>query len=83
MIEGDEVVDRLRHEGMPLFREHEIIGNTNGYRFGEDNRKDEERIERTKAADVQVDVYASVVMENEISDCVGSLNGIGIGVESV
>ena len=83
VIESDKVVDRLRHERMPLFREHEIIGNANGYCFGEDNREDEERVERAKAANVQVDIHAPIVMENEISNGVGSLNGIGIGVESV
>jgi len=83
VIESDEVVDSLRHERMPLFREHEIIGNTNGYRFGEDNWEDEERVERAKAANVQVDVHASIVIKNEISDGVGPLNGISIGVESV
>jgi hypothetical protein len=67
VIESDEVVDRLCHERMPFFREHEVIGNTNGYRFGEDNREDEERVERAKAANVQVDVHTSIVMENEIS----------------
>lgn len=83
VIERDEVVDRLRHEGMTLFREHEVIGNTNRYRFGEDNWEYEERVERAKAADVQIDVHASIVVENEIPNCVGSLNRVRVCVEGV
>jgi len=83
VIKGDEVVNRLCHERMPLFREHEIIGNADGYGLGEDDREDEERVERAKTANVQVDVHASIVMENEISDGVRPLNGVGIGVESI
>jgi len=82
VIKGDEVVNRLCHERMPFFREHEIIGNADGYGFWEDDREDEERVERAKTANVQVDVHASIVMENEISNGVGPLDGVGIGVES-
>lgn len=83
MIERDEVVDRLRHEGVPLFREHEVIGNTNRYGFWEDNWEYEERVERAKAADVQIDVHPSIMMEDKIPNCVGSLNGVRVCVECV
>ena len=83
VIKSDEVVNRLCHERMPLFRKHEIIGNADGYSFGEDDREDEEGVERAKTADVQVDVHASIVMENEISNGVGPLDGVGIGIEGV
>ena len=83
MIERDEVVDRLRHERVPPFCEHEVIGNTNRYRLGEDNWEYEEGVERSKTTDVQVDVHASVVVEDEIPNCVGSLNGVRVCVECV
>jgi len=83
VIESDEIVDSLRHERVAFFREHEIIGDANGYRFGEDNREDEERIEGAKATNVQVDVHASIVVKSEISDGVGPLDRVRVGVESV
>ena len=83
MIESDEVVDGLRHERMALLREHEVIGNANGYRFREDNWEDEEGVEGAEAADVQIDIHAAVVVENEISNGVCSLYGVGVGVESI
>jgi len=83
VIKSDEVMDRLLHKRMPFFREHEVIGDANGYGFREDDWEDEERVEGTKAANIQVDVHASVVVENEIANGVGSLNGIGISVEGV
>ena len=45
MIESDEVVDCLRHEGVALFREHEVIGDPNRYSLGEDDGEYEERVE--------------------------------------
>ena len=83
MIESDEVVDRLRHERMPFLRKHEVIGNTDRYCFGEDDGVYEEGVEGTKAADVQIDVHAAIVMEDEVSNGVGSLNGVGVCVEVV
>jgi hypothetical protein len=83
VIESDEIVDGLRHERVAFFREHEIIGDANWYRFWEDNREDEERVKGAKATNVQVDVHASIVVKHEISDGVSSLDGVGVGVESV
>lgn len=83
VIERDQVVDRLRHEGVSFFCEHEVIGNANRYRFGEDDRENEERVEGSKAADVQIDIHASIVVEDKIPNGVGSLNGIRVGVEGV
>jgi len=83
VIESDEVVDRLGHERVPLFREHEVIGNANGYGLGEDNWEDEERVEGAEASDVQIDVHAAVVVKNEISNGVGSLDRVGVSVEGV
>jgi hypothetical protein len=83
MIEGDEVVDRLRHKRMPFFGEHEVIGNANRYRFREDNWVHEEGVEGTEAADVQIDVHAAIVVEDEIANGIGPLNRVGVGVECV
>ena len=83
MIESDEVMNRLGHERVPLFREHEVIGNANRYGLGEDDWKDEEGVEGAEATDVQIDVHAAVVVENEISNGVGSLNRVGVSLESV
>ena len=83
VIESDEVVDRLRHERMPFLREHEVIGNTNRYRFREDNWEDEEWVEGAKTANVQVDIHPSIVVKNEISNGVGPLNRVCVGIESV
>jgi len=83
VIESDEVVDRLRHKRMPFFSEHEVIGNANRYRFGEDDWEHEEGVEGAKAADVQIDVHATVVVEHKISNGVGTLDGVGVGVKGV
>ena len=68
---------------MSSLREHEVVGNSNGFRFGEDNWVYEEGVEGAKASDVQIDVHAAIVMENEISNGVGALNGVGVCVERV
>ena len=83
MIESDEVVDSLGHERVPFFREHEVIGDSNGYRFWEDDREYEERVERAKAADVQIDVHASIVVEDKVPNCVSPLDGVRVCVERV
>ena len=83
MIKRDEVVDGLGHERVTLLREHEVIGNADRDRFGEDNWEYEERVERAKAADVQINVHASVVVKDEIPNCVGPLDGVRVCVECV
>jgi len=83
MIESDEVVYRLRHERMTSLREHEVVGNSNRFRFGEDNWVYEEGVEGAKATDVQIDIHAAIVVEDEISNGVGALNGVGVCVERV
>lgn len=83
VIKRDQVVDRLRHEGVSFFGEHEVIGNADGYRFWEDYWEYEERVEGSKTADVQIDVHASIVVKDEIPDGVGPLNGVRVGVECV
>ena len=83
MIESDEVVDSLSHKRMALLGEHEVIGNADRNRLGEDNGVYKEGVEGPKATDVQVDVNAAVVVEDEIANGVGSLDGVGVTVECV
>ena len=83
VIESDEVVDSLRHKRMPLLGKHEVIGNADRYRFGEDDGVCEEGVEGSKATNVQIDVHAAIVVEDEIPNGVGSLDGVGVSVEGV
>ena len=83
VIEGDEVVDCLRHKRMPFFGEYEVIGNANRYRFREDNWVHEEGVEGAEAADVQIDVHAAIVVEDEIANGIGPPYRVGVGVECV
>lgn len=62
MIKGDEVVNGLCKERVPFFCEDEVVGNTNRDGLWENDGIDQERVERSQAADVKVDIDTSIVV---------------------
>lgn len=83
MVEGNEVVNGLGHEGMALLGEHEIIGDADGNGTGKDDGVGEEGIERADATNVEVNVNTTVMIEYEVPDGVGPLDGVGVAVKCV
>ena len=81
MIECDQVMDSLLHERVAFFSKHKIIGDTDRDGFGQNDGKHEERVEWPKTTDVEIQIHASIVMENEVTDRVRTLDGIGIGIK--
>ena len=53
MIEGDEVVDCLSHEGMGRFGKHQVVGNADRVCDGENDGVGKERIHRAETTNVQ------------------------------
>jgi hypothetical protein len=83
MVKGDEIVDSLCEEWMALFGKHEVIGHSNGDRLWEDDGVDEQRVERTYAPNIEVEIDATVVVENKVADGVCSLDGVRVVIEGV
>ena len=83
VVERDEVVNSLSHEGVTLLGKHEIVGDANRNGFGEDDGVGEERVEWAETADVQVEIDTSIMVQNEITNSVGTLNSVGVTVEGI
>lgn len=83
MIEGGEIVYGLLHEGMAFGGEHEVVGDPDRNSLGEDDGMNKELVHWAEAADVQVDVNPSVVMQHEVSNGVGALYHVWVVVISV
>ncbi|KAI3475437.1 hypothetical protein L1887_63205 [Cichorium endivia] len=81
VVEVDEVVDELVHEGMRLGCEHDVVGDADGDGLGEDDLEAEEGVEAAEAANVEVHVDAAVVVEDKVADGVGTLDGVRVGVK--
>lgn len=82
-VELHEAVDGLGHEGMMLLGEHKVIGYTDRLGSGENDGVDQERVHGAETTDVEVDVDTAIVVEDEVADNVGSLDGVCITVEGV
>jgi len=82
MVEGYQVVNGLVQQRMALFCKHEVVRYSHRDSLRENNRIYEERVQGAKASDVQIKVYSTIMMKDEITNCVGTLNRIGIAVES-
>ena len=83
IVELHEPVNSLRHKGMVLFGEHEVVGHSNRDGLGEDDGMDEKGVQAAVAAHVKVDVDAAIVVQDEIADSVGSLDRVGVSVERI
>jgi len=68
---------------MSFCREHEVIGNTHRNCLGEDDGVGEEWIHTTKTPNVQIDINATKVMEDKITDGISTLNVILIPVKGL
>jgi hypothetical protein len=75
------MVDGLLEEGVHFFGEHEVVGNADGDGYWEDDRVDQQGIKWPETPDVQINVYATVMVENEIANGVRPLNRVLISVE--
>ena len=61
---------------------HRIVGNSCGYGTAYPGWVREKGIKTAIAAVIEIDIYSAIEGQNEITDCVGPLNGEGILVES-
>lgn len=82
MVEGNEIVDGLLQKWVAFLRKYKVVGDPNWNSLGEDHRIDEERIHGAYAADIEVQVNATVIVKNKIPNCISTLDGVGIVVES-
>jgi len=83
MVKGDEVVDSLSEERVPLLCKHEVIGDADRNSLGQNDGEYQERIQRPRATDIKVKVYPAVVIKNEITNSICSLNRIRVTVKRV
>lgn len=66
---------------MVFLCEHEIVGHTDRDGSGEDDGECKQRVYWALAADVQIHVDSTIVVQDEIADSVSTLDGIGVAVE--
>lgn len=83
MVEGDEVVDGLLEERMALLCKYKVIRNTDWDGLGKDNRIYQERIHRAETSDIQVEIYSTIIMEDEVAYRIGMLNRVSVTVKGV
>ena len=83
MVKGDEVVDCLLQQRMPFLGKHEVIGDANRDGLRENDGIDEKRVQGAEASNIQIQVYATVMIKDEVTYGVGTLYGVGITVESL
>lgn len=83
MIERDQIVDCLRYERVAFLSEHEVVRYANRNRLGKDDRVDEQAIQRPATSHVKVEVNASIVVEDEITDSVCALDRICVRIVRV
>jgi hypothetical protein len=83
VVKGNEVVDRLEEEWMPLLSKDKVVGDADGVCLWENDGKVEEGIHGPLTANVEVDIDATIVMQNKIPDHVGTLDGIWVVVVGV
>ena len=82
-VELHEVVDGLSHKWVVLLGEHKVVGNTDRFCPRKDDRVDEERVHRADAAHIEVHVDTAIVVEDEVTDNVGTLDGVCVAIEGV
>lgn len=83
MVKCDEVVDSLLHERMSFCREHKVIGNTHRNSLGKCDRVGEERIHATKTPNVQININATKVVEDKITDGIRTLDVVLVTVKGL
>jgi hypothetical protein len=81
VVKSNEVVDSLIHEGVVRRGKDEVIRNTDGDGLWEYNGVCEEGIEWLCAANVEIEVDTAIVVEDEVSDGIGTLDGVGVAVK--
>lgn len=69
-----ERVDDTQEEGMARDRAHGVVGDASGYGPPQPGRVGQEGVEATVTAIVQVNVDATIMGQDEISDGVGALD---------
>jgi hypothetical protein len=68
---------------MLFFGEHEIVRDTDGDGARQDDGKDEERVQPTKAAYVEVHVYTTIIVEDKVANSVRPLDRIRVRIKRV
>lgn len=83
MIESHKIVDSLRHEGVTLLCEDEVVGDADRIGYGKNDGVGEKGINRADTSNVEVHVNTAVMIEDEVPNDVCTLNRIGVAVKSV
>lgn len=78
-----ELFNNAHEERVVRYGAHCIVGDASGHGLAHPGRVREQRIELTVAAVVQIDVDAAEVVEDEVADCVGALDGVGVVLEGL
>ena len=76
-------MDRLGHEWMVLLGKHEVVGYANWDRPGKDDGEGEQRVDWALAANVNVHVDTTIMVEDEVADGVGTLDGVLVRVKGI
>lgn len=83
VVKSDEVVDRLEEERVSLLSKDEVVGNADRNGLWENDGEMEQRIHGPLAANVQVDVDATIVVQDKVPDHVCALDSIWVVVVGV
>jgi hypothetical protein len=78
-----ELLDNAHEERVVGHCAHCVVGDTSGHGLAHPGRVRKQRFELTVAAIVQINVYTAEVVEDEVADGVGALDGVGVVLEGL
>jgi len=81
VIELDEILNRLLHEGMVLLGKHKVVGNADRDGARQNDGVDKQWVDALETADVEVEINTAVVVEDKVADCVCALDRVLVCVE--
>lgn len=83
MVEIDEIMDGLLKQWVAFFCKHKVVRDANGNGFRKDDGVYEERVYWAKASNIQIDINTSIMVENKVTDSVGTLYGVCVVVKGI
>ena len=83
MVEIDEIMDGLLKQWVTFFCKHKVVRDANRNGFWKDDGVYEERVYWAKASNIQIDINTSIMVENKVTDSVGTLYGICVVVKGI
>ena len=78
-----ELLNNAHEERVVRHGAHCVVGDTGGHSLAHPGRVRKQRFEFAVAAIVKIDVYTAIVVEDEVADGVGSLDGVGVVLEGL